>query len=285
MSVHAHTRRPRKESTSIIGSVLRVSSGTRESEMSLGGDDRTKHHINSSTRDRGKKKPTQEFFCQSNFLWTDDCESKDAWIWVWEVERCAAGRQGSAAQVVRDLPPCFSADHEHLRALYDAGVDEHDHASGSPAKAVSLVDEPLVDNQLHDFGAVREGSSEAGFALLVFELGALSFQPLQPTGCHIRLDVEFSFPVHQKLDHPTDLAQLFVSFLVHRGLGVPATGPHVWLHLDELASRDLRVSLVFLAPVFSPLDETSTHLPVLLAPPLPDFPRNLHSRRLTFASA
>ena len=38
--------------------------------------------------------------------------------------------------------------------------------------------------------------------------------------CHVRLDVEFSFPVHQKLDHPTDLAQLFVPFLVHHGLVV-----------------------------------------------------------------
>ena len=37
-------------------------------------------------------------------------------------------------------------------------------------------------------------SFEAGFALLVFELGAFSFQPLQPPGCHVRLDVEFSFP-------------------------------------------------------------------------------------------
>ena len=32
--------------------------------------------------------------------------------------------------------------------------------------------------------------------------------------------------------------------------------PHVWRHLDQLASRDLRISLVFLAPMFSPLDET-----------------------------
>ena len=101
------------------------------------------------------------------------------------------------------------------RTLHDAGVDEHDLTGGSPAEAVSLV-----DSQLHDFGAVREGFSEAGFALLVFKLGALSFQTLQPSGCHVRPDVEFSFSFHQKLDHPTDLAQLFVPFLVHRGLGV-----------------------------------------------------------------
>ena len=85
----------------------------------------------------------------------------------------------STSLVAHDLRPCFSADHEHLRALHDAGMDEHDLTSGSPAKAVSLVDEPLVDNQLHDFGAVREGFSETGLALLVFGAGSSLF-PASP---------------------------------------------------------------------------------------------------------
>ena len=48
---------------------------------------------------------------------------------------------------------------------------------GALPKPLSLVDKPLVDSQLHDFGVVREGVLEAGFALLVLYLGALSFQP------------------------------------------------------------------------------------------------------------
>ena len=41
-------------------------------------------------------------------------------------------------------------------------------------------------------------------------------QPLQPSGCHVRLDVEFSFPGNSTSD---DL-QLFVPFPVHRAGGV-----------------------------------------------------------------
>ena len=77
------------------------------------------------------------------------------------------------------LRPCFSAGYEHLRALHDAGMDEHDLTSGSPAKAVSLVDEPLVDNQLLDFGAVRECSFEAGFRAPRLRTGSFLF-PASP---------------------------------------------------------------------------------------------------------
>ena len=107
--------------------------------------------------------------------------------------------------VAHDLRPCVSADHEHLCALHDASADEDDLTRGSLTKAESLVDKPLVDGQLHDFGVVF---LEAGFVLLVLLLRTLSFQPLQT---------------------------------------------------DQLASRALRVSVVFLTPAFSPLDETSGH--------------------------
>ena len=70
--------------------------------------------------------------------------------------------------VADNLRPCVSADHEHLRALHCAGVDEDDLTRESLTKAEALVDEPFVDSQLHEFGVVSEGFFEAGFALIVF---------------------------------------------------------------------------------------------------------------------
>ena len=86
------------------------------------------------------------------------------------------------SMVADDLRPCVSADHGHLRALHGAGVDEHDLTRETLTKAETFIDKPLVDSQLHDFGVVSEGFFEAGFALLVVQLRALSFQPLQPSG-------------------------------------------------------------------------------------------------------
>ena len=72
------------------------------------------------------------------------------------------------SMVADDLRPCVSADHEDLGTLHSAGVDEDDLTRDSLTKAETLVDKPLVDSQLHDFGVVGEGFFEAGFALLVF---------------------------------------------------------------------------------------------------------------------
>ena len=70
-------------------------------------------------------------------------------------------------------------------APLNAGVDEDDFTCGDPSKAEAFVDEPLVDNELHDFGPVCEGVWEAGFAFFVFLLGvpsqaAQAFSPPHP---------------------------------------------------------------------------------------------------------
>ena len=41
-------------------------------------------------------------------------------------------------------------------------MDEDDFACRDFAEAEANVDEPLVDDELHDFGLVREGVQEAG---------------------------------------------------------------------------------------------------------------------------
>ena len=53
--------------------------------------------------------------------------------------------------VAYDLRPRVSADREHFGALHDAGVDEDDFSRRGFAKAEAFVDEPLVDDELHDF--------------------------------------------------------------------------------------------------------------------------------------
>ena len=57
--------------------------------------------------------------------------------------------------VANELRPSVSADHEHLCTSHEAGVDEDDFSSGGFAKVEALVDDPLVDDQLHDFGHVK----------------------------------------------------------------------------------------------------------------------------------
>ena len=57
--------------------------------------------------------------------------------------------------VADELRPCVSADHEHLCTSHEAGVDEDDFSSRGFAKVEALVDNPLVDDQLHDFGHVK----------------------------------------------------------------------------------------------------------------------------------
>ena len=53
-----------------------------------------------------------------------------------------------STMVADDLRPCVSADHEHLSALHDAGVDEDDFARQGFATAEALVKQPLVNSQL-----------------------------------------------------------------------------------------------------------------------------------------
>ena len=55
------------------------------------------------------------------------------------------------------LHPRFSADHEDFGTSDNAGVDEDYFARGVSSKAESFVDEPLVDNKLHDFWSCLRG--------------------------------------------------------------------------------------------------------------------------------
>ena len=135
----------------------------------------------------------------------------------------------SSSVVVHDLHPRICANREDLSNHHSACVD-YDFVCVNLAKAKDFVDEPLVDDQLRDFGLVRDGFSQAGFSLLVLLLVILflqPFQPFQPSDSHIRLHVELPFPAHHEPDHSTDLAQLsgpllvaLLLFLVRRGLGV-----------------------------------------------------------------
>ena len=91
---------------------------------------------------------------------------------------------------MHDLHPRVSADGEDFGTSDNGGVDEDDFACWGFAKAETFVDEPLVDDKLDDFGPVREGVLEAGFALFVFQLGVFPLQPFQPPDRHIRLHVD-----------------------------------------------------------------------------------------------
>ena len=98
--------------------------------------------------------------------------------------------------------------HPRVSADRNAGVDEDDFACRDFAKGEAFVDKPLVDDELDDFGLVREDVQEAGFVLFVFQLGVFLHQPLEPPVRHIRPRVELPFPAHQELDHSTNLAQV-----------------------------------------------------------------------------
>ena len=58
---------------------------------------------------------------------------------------------------MHDLHPHVSADGENFGTTDDAGMDEDDFACGDLTKAEAFVNEPLVDDELHDFGLVYEG--------------------------------------------------------------------------------------------------------------------------------
>ena len=72
---------------------------------------------------------------------------------------------------MHNLHPRVHADGEDFGTSDDAGVDEDDFACRDFATAEACVDEPLVDDELRDFGLVREGVREAGFVLFVLQLG------------------------------------------------------------------------------------------------------------------
>ena len=125
---------------------------------------------------------------------------------------------------MHNLHPRVSTDGENFGTSDNAGVDEDDFACGDPSKAEAFVNEPLVDNELHDFGPVCEGVWEAGFAFFIFQLGVFLLQPREPPHRHIRLHVELPFPTHQELNHSADLSQVLGpihdSLLLCRGLEV-----------------------------------------------------------------
>ena len=69
----------------------------------------------------------------------------------------------SSSVVVHDLRPRVRADREDLSVHHSACVDGDDLACEDFVKAKAFVDEPPVDDQLRDFGLVREGFGQAGF--------------------------------------------------------------------------------------------------------------------------
>ena len=99
--------------------------------------------------------------------------------------------------VADDLRPCVSADHEHLGALHDAGVDEDDFSCCCPAETEASVDEPLVDDQSHGFGLVRESFLKVGFMFGVVGIVLLALHPFQSSGRNLRLHFSAPFSAHQ----------------------------------------------------------------------------------------
>ena len=126
--------------------------------------------------------------------------------------------------VVDNLHPRVSAHGKDFGTSDNAGVDENDFACRDSAKAEAFVDEPLVDDEPHDLGRVREGVREAGFVRFVFQLEVFLLQSLKLPDRHIRLRVELPYPAHQELGHSADLAQVLGpvhdSLLLCRGLEV-----------------------------------------------------------------
>ena len=62
----------------------------------------------------------------------------------------------------------------HLSTMHDAGVDESNLPLTDLAKTEAFVDEPLIGNQLRDFGLVRESQNRTGLMLLVLLFLSLS---------------------------------------------------------------------------------------------------------------
>ena len=146
--------------------------------------------------------------------------------------------------------PRVSVDHEHLCVLHDAGVYQYNFTCLDVAEA--LVDKPFVNSQLHDFGLVREGLVEASFPLLVLQLGVFSFHALQPSDCHVRLEIDLPFSARKENDHPTDRAALvpipgrtWPGGVSHRPQCLAPLGPN---HVLGLACRS-RQSLACIPPL------------------------------------
>ena len=92
--------------------------------------------------------------------------------------------------------------------MHHACMDEDDLACRDFAKAVALVDEPLANDQLYDFGLVSECFFQAGFAFLVVLLVPLFLQPLAFLDRHFCSHVNFPFSADQELKH-------FLQFFFH----------------------------------------------------------------------
>ena len=91
------------------------------------------------------------------------------------------------SRVADDLRPCDGADHEHLGALHNAGVDEDDFSCCRFAETEAFVDEPLVDDQSHDSGLVRESFLKVGFVLGIVDFILLLLHPTHSSDRHLRL--------------------------------------------------------------------------------------------------
>ena len=91
--------------------------------------------------------------------------------------------------VVHILHRRVSANGKDFGTSDNAGVDDDAFACRDFAKA-----EAFVDDEIHDFGLVREGVREAGFVLFIFLLVSLNLQPFQPPNRHVRLRVELPLP-------------------------------------------------------------------------------------------
>ena len=76
--------------------------------------------------------------------------------------------------VVHDLHPRVCADCEELGALDTAGVDEDVFARGDFAEPEALIHEPLVDQELYNFGF------NFGFVITILQPGIFFLQPLLP---------------------------------------------------------------------------------------------------------
>ena len=102
-----------------------------------------------------------------------------------------------------------------------------------------LVDKPLVDDELNDFGLVREGVREAGIILCVFQLGVSSLSSLKTATAH--LDIDQSADLVQALGPVCDS-------LLCRGLEVshwpPCQAPLGANRVPDLRPPLLRPSLV-----------------------------------------
>ena len=69
--------------------------------------------------------------------------------------------------LVPSHPPGVASTSARRLARRWRGSDQNDFAGLDFAKAAALIDKPLVDDQLHNFGLVRESFCQAGFVLFI----------------------------------------------------------------------------------------------------------------------